>query len=81
MYKYKTIEADIENGYIKGPEIGNLPSEAHVLITLLPVDSERREKQRNNWPPDFFEKTAGSFADSPLVREGQGVFEERDAIK
>ena len=32
---YTTIEADIENGQIKGSEVGTLPSHAHVLITLL----------------------------------------------
>jgi len=33
---YTTIEADIENGRIRSPEIQKLPSVAHVLITLLP---------------------------------------------
>lgn len=78
---YKTIEADIENGHIKSNEIGKLPAQAHVLITLLPPKTERRQKQLKNWPPDFFEKTAGSFASTPLVREDQGVFEVRDPIK
>ena len=32
---YTTIEADIENGKITGPEVGKLPANAHVLITLL----------------------------------------------
>ena len=32
---YTTIEADIENGRITGPEAGKLPAHAHVLITLL----------------------------------------------
>jgi len=32
---YTTIEADIENGLIKSPDIKELPSSAHVLITLL----------------------------------------------
>jgi hypothetical protein len=32
---YTTIEADIENGRIKGPESRVLPATAHVLITLL----------------------------------------------
>ena len=32
---YTTIEADIENGQIKGPESRVLPATAHVLITLL----------------------------------------------
>ncbi len=32
---YTTIEADIENGKLKGAEVGKLPAHAHVLITLL----------------------------------------------
>ena len=32
---YTTIEADIENGRIKGSESRVLPATAHVLITLL----------------------------------------------
>ena len=32
---YTTIEADIENGRIKGSEVGTIPDHAHVLITLL----------------------------------------------
>lgn len=32
---YTTIEADIENGRIKGLETRVLPATAHVLITLL----------------------------------------------
>ena len=32
---YTTIEADIENGRIKGREAQVLPATAHVLITLL----------------------------------------------
>ena len=32
---YTTIEAEIENGQLKGSEVGKLPNHAHVLITLL----------------------------------------------
>ena len=32
---YTTIEADLENGRIKGAEAQVLPATAHVLITLL----------------------------------------------
>ena len=32
---YTTIEADIINGQVKGPELKKLPAQAHVLITLL----------------------------------------------
>ncbi len=32
---YARIEADIENGLIKGHDASRIPSHAHVLITLL----------------------------------------------
>lgn len=32
---YTTIEADIENGRVMGPEVEKIPASAHVLITLL----------------------------------------------
>ena len=32
---YATIEADIENGVIRGTEAARLPMRAHVLITLI----------------------------------------------
>lgn len=32
---YTTIEADIKNGQVLGAEAAKLPSQAHVLITLL----------------------------------------------
>ncbi|MEE9368079.1 MAG: hypothetical protein V3V05_04345 [Pontiella sp.] len=39
---YTTIEADIENGQIIGPEVAKLPSHAHVLITLLDSFDKKR---------------------------------------
>lgn len=39
---YTTIEADINNGKITGPEAGKLPPHAHVLITLLSSLSKKR---------------------------------------
>lgn len=32
------------------------------------------------WPPGFFERFAGAFADDPLQRGEQGVVEERDQL-
>jgi len=32
---YTTIEADVDNGVILGPESMKIPRHAHVLITLL----------------------------------------------
>jgi len=39
---YTTIEADIENGRITGPEIRKLPAVAHVLITLIKKPEEKK---------------------------------------
>lgn len=38
---YTTIEADIKNGRITGPESRTLPAMAHVLITLLQKPEEK----------------------------------------
>lgn len=42
---YTTIEADIENGRIKGREAQVLPATAHVLITLLDTLEEDRKSE------------------------------------
>ena len=39
---YTTIEADIINGQVKGPELKKLPAQAHVLITLLSSPEKSR---------------------------------------
>ena len=46
--RYTTIETDIENGRIKSADIPKLPSEAHVLITLL-EPSDTPVKQKPDW--------------------------------
>ncbi|MEN8255392.1 MAG: hypothetical protein ABFR33_07980 [Verrucomicrobiota bacterium] len=40
---YTTIEADVENGQLKGAEVGKLPAHAHVLITLLGSLEDRQK--------------------------------------
>jgi hypothetical protein len=42
---YTTIEADIDNGVICSPDKCRLPRRAHVLITLLSTDSEKKSKK------------------------------------
>lgn len=39
---YTTIEANIENGHLTGPEADKLPAHAHVLITLLSTSATKR---------------------------------------
>ena len=46
---YTTIEADIENGKLKGAEVGKLPSHAHVLITLLGSLEEKQKEGAYNF--------------------------------
>lgn len=43
--KYTTIEADVENGVLKGGEVGRLPPRAHVLVTLL----HPRRRDGSDW--------------------------------
>ena len=43
--KYTTIEADVENGVLKGGEVNRLPSRAHVLVTLL----QTRQRDASDW--------------------------------
>ena len=60
---YATIEADIENGVIKGYDASRIPSHAHVLITLLRTEPNKR--------PAFGAKTSrgalNRYADKTLV--------------
>ena len=57
---YTTIEADIDNGMIRGQETSKLPTHAHVLITLLSPeaipksDEQKRHKAAKREPhPDI----------------------------
>jgi len=54
---YATIEADIENGVIKGRDASRLPAHAHVLITLLRGPSNKR--------PAFGTKTSKKIGATP----------------
>jgi len=53
----ETIEADIENGVIKGFDAARLPARAHVLITLL--------HSANNKRPPFGTKTSKKIVATP----------------
>ena len=44
------------------------------LATLV----DEKGKTATAWPPGYFEKTAGSFADEPLERPPQLPFERRE---
>ncbi len=46
---YTTIEADVDNGVILGPEVAKLPRHAHVLITLLGSSEGEQKKDEYNF--------------------------------
>ena len=51
-------------------------------IIIMPIDGIKTSSgDFAQWPKDFFAKTSGCFADTPLVREEQGEFEVRDTIR
>jgi len=51
-------------------------------IIIMPIDDIKTPSGGGaQWPKDFFTKTSGCFADTPLVREEQGEYELRDTIR
>jgi len=51
-------------------------------IIIMPIDDIKTPSGGGaQWPKDFFSKTSGCFADTPLVREEQGEYELRDTIR
>jgi len=67
---YATIEADIENGVIKGYDVSRLPAHAHVLITLLRSEPNKR--------PAYATKTVRGalhrYADKTLFEQEQSAW-------
>jgi len=51
-------------------------------IIIKPIDDIKMTSMcSEQWPKDFFSKTAGSFAATPLVRDEQGEYELRNSIR
>jgi len=51
-------------------------------IIIIPIDDSKPAPETSAaWPKDFFARTAGCFAGTPLVREEQGEYEVRDSIR
>ncbi len=51
-------------------------------IIIIPVDDIRAPLEGGaQWPKNFFTRTSGCFADTPLAREEQGEYEVRDTIR
>ena len=48
--------------------------EVVVVVQPLPLRTEE-------WPENFFNETYGAFAGSPIEREGQGEFSDREVLR
>jgi len=51
-------------------------------IIILPSEKSKATSDTlKDWPKDFFVNTAGCFSDTPLIREAQGEYEQRNTIR
>ena len=58
--------------------VGVHDAEIEVTVTIRPVaPSQAKTPEELGYPPSFFDRTAGSFQDAPLVRYPQGELQER----
>jgi hypothetical protein len=65
---------------IEGPV--NVPPGRHRVVVVFGEQVSAPEPHGpSEWPPGYFEKTFGALADSPLTRESQGDYEEREALE
>lgn len=50
-----------------------------VEVMVKPLTANALSPEDRGWPPDFFEKTAGSIPDFPEI-EPEGDFDPRDEL-
>lgn len=71
---YTTIEADIENGQVKGPEARKIPRHAHVLITVL--DKKQKVDQAAYSEKNSLRGALKKFSNPRLLAAEQGAWEK-----
>ena len=70
---YTTIEADVDNGMILGPEAMQIPRHAHVLITVL--DKKQDVDQVAYSEKKSLRGALKKFSNPGLLAEEQGAWE------
>jgi hypothetical protein len=73
---YTTIEADIKNGRITGPESQKLPAMAHVLITLIPPSGKEKGVQEQRGSENSLFGSLNRFARPDRIQEESGAWYE-----
>ena len=67
------------------PEVLEMPKEVQhhsVKITITPLDDNKKSKQgSSDKPANWLSNFAGRWEGTPLVREDQGEYEERDRLE
>ena len=58
--------------------VGVHGAEVEVTVTVISATPTTKTPEELGYPPNFFERTAGSFKDEPLVRYPQGELQERN---
>ena len=55
--------------------------EVMVIYQILEPSAPAKTPEELGWPPGFFEQTAGSLHDDPIVRYPQGEYEQRESLE
>ena len=72
---YQAIEAEIENGRVKSPDLRKLPPVAHVLITW--INSSADEKTPSKSGPTSTHSLRGAlkmFSNPALIKKEKGAW-------
>ena len=75
------VQATFSNGRLELLESVDWPdgTRAEVIPLLKTTTSDEKGSEPSQaWPADYFETTAGAFADEPLERAPQGDFPNRE---
>lgn len=51
-------------------------TDVEVLVVVQPL-----ETRGNRWPENFFQETYGAFADHPIERGSEAVFDDREVLR
>ena len=78
---YTTIEADIENGRVIGPESQKLPVSAHVLITLIAPHQKIEDVHGEKGSAKSLFGSLRRFADQGKIAEESGAWCEASGNK
>lgn len=62
--------------------VGLTEQDLEVMVIFQVIESKGKTEAGEGlgWPPDFFEKTAGSISNQTFIRYPQGELQEREPL-